>query len=320
MAETERDTSVSGEKKITKTQEMIYEMKVRDVMTRDVITVGPKELMSKLRGILRHNRIAGVPVVDGPKLVGVISVEDFIEWLADRCEDGPIEQRMTRRLETVHDDDPLVLAVSKLEQTGLGRLLVTTRHDARLVGILTKGDVIEGLLKKLEVDYQEEERHRYRATHIFEDGQAESTTLMFQYQVRGNDFEHAGESSSQLKGTLKRLGLRPDVVRRVTIASYEAEMNQVVFTEGGTIRARLRPRRLFLQAEDAGPGIADLHKALQPGYSTAPEWVRELGFGAGMGLTNIQKSSDTFEIQSATGKGTLLTASFFTDEQDHETG
>jgi len=94
----------------------------------------------------------------------------------------------------------------------------------------------------------------------------------------------------------------------------------VVFTEGGTIRVRLQPRALVLQAEDAGPGIADVQQALQPGYSTAPEWVRELGFGAGMGLTNIEESSDRFELQSATGKGTLLTASFFTSEQDHETG
>ena len=143
---------------------------------------------------------------------------------------------------------------------------------------------------------------------------------MFQYEVKGGDFERAGESSSQLKGTLKRLGLRPEVVRRVAIASYEAEMNLVVFTEGGTIRVRLQPRALVLQAEDAGPGIADVQQALQPGYSTAPEWVRELGFGAGMGLTNIEESSDRFELQSATGKGTLLTASFFTSEQDHETG
>jgi CBS domain-containing protein/anti-sigma regulatory factor (Ser/Thr protein kinase) len=316
----ERGTPVSSETKVTKTQEMVYEMKVRDVMTKDVITVGPETPMSELRDILRRNRIAGLPVVDGPKLVGVISIEDFIKWLADRQEDGPIEQRMTQRLETVHDDDPLVLAVDKFEKTGVGRLPVVNRDGARLTGILTKGDVIEGLLKKLEVDYHEEEIHRYRASHIFEDIEADNTTLMFQYQVRGRDFERAGESSSRLKRTLKRLGVRPDLVRRVAIASYEAEMNQVVFTDGGTIRARVQASRVWLEAEDAGPGIEDIEKALQPGYSTAPEWVRELGFGAGMGLTNIQKSSDTFDIQSALGEGTLLRISFVTDGHKHETG
>jgi CBS domain-containing protein/anti-sigma regulatory factor (Ser/Thr protein kinase) len=306
--------------KVTKTQEMVYEMKVRDVMTRDVITVGPTNLMSELRGILRRNRISGLPVVQGERLLGIISVEDFIKWLADRHEDCPIEQRMTRDLETVHDDDPLVHAIDKFEKTGLGRLPVVTRNGARLAGLLTKGDVIEGLLKKLEVDYHDEEIRRHRASHIFEDIEADNTTLMFQYQVRGKDFDRAGESSSRLKRTLKRLGLRPELVRRVAIASYEAEMNQVVFTDGGTIRARVQPNRVFLEAEDPGPGIEDVEKALQPGYSTAPEWVRELGFGAGMGLVNIRKCSDTFDLRSQPGKGTLLSVSFCNNGEKHETG
>lgn len=304
---------MSRDRKATKTQEMIYEMKVRDVMTKNVITVAPSDRMSNLRDVLRQNRISGLPVADGRQLVGIISVEDFIKWLADRQEDCSIEARMTKNLETVHEDDPLVLAVDKFERTGLGRLPVLTRDQGHLVGILTKGDVIEGLLRKLEVDYHEEEIRGYRASHVFEDIEADSTTLLFQYEVRGHDFERAGESSTRLKRTLKRLGVRPDVVRRVAIASYEAEMNQVVFTEGGTIRARVQPNRISLEAEDAGPGIADIEQALQPGFSTAPDWVRELGFGAGMGLSNIQKSSDTFEIQSELGKGTCLKAAFFAD-------
>jgi anti-sigma regulatory factor (Ser/Thr protein kinase) len=138
--------------------------------------------------------------------------------------------------------------------------------------------------------------------------------------VKGQDFKRAGESSSRLKRTLKRLGVRPDVVRRVAIASYEAEMNQVVFTGGGTIRARVQPNHVFLEVEDTGPGIEDIQKALQPGYSTAPDWVRELGFGAGMGLNNIQKSSDRFEIESEPGKGTLLKVAFFASGENRETG
>ncbi len=311
---------MSEKGKVTKTQEMVYEMKVRDVMTGEVITVGPKHMMSELRGVLRRNRISGLPVAEEGRLLGIISVEDFIKWLADRHEDCCIEERMTHQLETVHDDDPLVLAVDKFEKTGLGRLPVVTRDRASLTGILTKGDVIEGLLKKLEVDYQEEEIHHYRASHIFEDIEADGTTLMFQYYVQGHDFQRAGESSSRLKRTLKRLGVRPDLVRRVAIASYEAEMNQVVFTEGGMIRARVQPNRVFLEVEDLGPGIDDLEMAMRPGYSTAPEWVRELGFGAGMGLNNIQKSSDTFDIRSELGKGTLLKASFEIDGQADETG
>jgi CBS domain-containing protein/anti-sigma regulatory factor (Ser/Thr protein kinase) len=300
----------------TKTQEMVYEMKVGEVMTRKVITVRPDDSMSQLRGLLRQNRISGLPVVEDGRLVGLVSVEDFIKWLGDRTEDGPIRDRMTRRLETVYDDEPLVLAIGKFEKSGLGRLPVVDRQDrGRLLGILTKGDVIEGLLKKLEIDYHEEQIRRHETGHaFFEDVEADRTALVLQYDVKGQDFTQAGESSGRLKKTLKRLGVRPDVVRRVAIASYEAEMNLVVFTAGGTIRAKVQPKAVVLEAEDSGPGIADIDKALQPGYSTAPDWVRELGFGAGMGLPNIQKSCDRFEIDSELGKGTLLKASFFVDE------
>lgn len=299
---------------------MVYELKVGDVMTRNIITVHPKDFMSELRGILRHNRISGLPVVSEQRLVGIVSVEDFIKWLADRQDDCPIEEKMTEKLETLHDDDPLVLAVGKFERSGMGRFPVVSRDDGKLVGIVTKGDVIEGLLKKLEVEYQEEQIHRYRASHIFEDIEADNTTLLFQYDVVGQDLKQAGVSSSRLKRTLRRLGVRPDVVRRVAIASYEAEMNLVIFTQGGRIRARVQPHKVFVEVEDSGPGIEDLEKALQPGYSTATDWVRELGFGAGMGLTNIQKSSDRFHIESEPGKGTLLRAAFFTDDDHGKTG
>ena len=299
--------------KISKIQEIVREMSIGEVMTRKVITVGSKDPMSGLRGVLRRNRISGLPVVDAGRLVGLVSIEDFIKWLAEREDDCAIEECMTRNVETVHDDDPLVLAISEFEKSGLGRFPVVDRESNAVVGIVTKGDVIEGLLKKLDIDYQQEEVQAHRASHIFEDIEADSTMLLFQYDVKGQDFKQAGSSSSRLKRTLKRLGLRPDIVRRVAIASYEAEMNLVVFTEGGKIRARVQPTKVFVEAEDAGPGIADIEKALQPCYSTAPDWVRELGFGAGMGLVNIRKSGDTFDIQSELGRGTFLKVSFFTN-------
>ena len=301
---------------------MVYELKVGEVMTRKVITVRPHDPMSRLRGILRRNRISGLPVVDDGRLVGLISLEDFIKWLGDRVDAGAIRDRMTRQLETVFDDEPLVSAIGKFERSKLGRLPVVARTDqGRLLGILTKGDVIEGLLKKLEIDYQQEQIRRYQTSHVFfEDVEADRTSLVLQYDVKGQDFNLAGESSGRLKKTLQRLGVRPDLARRVAIASYEAEMNVVVFTPGGTLRAKVQPTIVQLEAEDSGPGIRDIAKALEPGYSTAPDWVRELGFGAGMGLPNIQKSCDRFEIDSQWGKGTHLTASFFVDEHAHDTG
>ena len=297
-------------------------MKVGEVMTKPVITVRSDEPMSRLRGILHQNRISGLPVVDEGRLVGLISLEDFIRWLGDRADDGPIRDRMTRRLETVFDDEPLVWAIGTFDRSGLGRLPVVDRKDkSRLLGILTKGDVIEGLLKKLEIDYQEEQVRRQRTAHVFfEDVEADRTALVLQYDVKGQDFRQAGASSSRLKQTLHRLGVPPDLVRRVAIASFEAEMNLVVFTEGGTLRAKVQPAAVLLEAEDAGPGIADVSRALQPGYSTAPDWVREMGFGAGMGLPNIRTSCDRFRIDSKPGAGTYLKACFFVDENSDETG
>ncbi|MBN1764372.1 MAG: CBS domain-containing protein [Sedimentisphaerales bacterium] len=303
---------------VGKTQEMVYEMKVSAVMTRDVITIGSKERMSRLRSLLQGNRISGVPVLEKGQLVGLISIEDFIKWLANDQEDCAIEERMTREVTTIYEDDPLVLAIRKFESTSLGRFPVITRDQKTLVGILTKGDVIEGLLKKLEIDYQEQEARHFPARYLFDNIEADDTSLQLRYNVKGQDFTQAGDSSTRLKRTLRRLGLRSDLVRRIAIASYEAEMNLVIYTEGGRIRAEVEPARVFVEIEDSGPGIADLEKALEPGYSTAPEWVREMGFGAGMGLVNMKKSADEFIIESEPGRGTTLNVSFRINEEPHE--
>jgi len=236
----------------------------------------------------------------------LISLEDFIKWLASGQNDCPIAEKMSRKVETVFEDSPLLEAVSRFDRFRFGRFPVIGRKDEKLVGIITKGDIIEGLLKKLEVEYQEEEIYTYRASHIFEDIVADKAILRFQYWVKGKDFEHAGECASGLKKTLKRLGFHPQVVRRVAIATYEAEMNMIIFAEEGEIIAEVEPDRLKIRVQDIGPGIEDIEKAMQPGYSTAPEWVRELGFGAGMGLDNIKNCSDEMSINSTVGKGTQL--------------
>lgn len=305
---------------ITKTQEMVYELKVADVMTSDVIAAFSKDRMTQLRNTFQRKRFSGLPVLEDDKLVGLISLEDFIRWLGTRQDDGLIEDHMTRDVTTLYDDAPLVVAIRKFDETGLGRFPVVDRYQGKLVGILTKGDVVKGLLRKLEIDFQEEEDYRPAPKCLFEDILADQVTLVFCYEVKGHDFKQAGESSSHLKKTLSRLGIQPAMVRRVAIASYEAELNLVVFTEGGTIRAEVQPAKIFIVVQDAGPGIPDVSKALMPGYSTAPDWVRELGFGAGMGLVNIKNMADEFDIRSELGKGTELSITFFTQEQRREAG
>lgn len=296
-----------SDKRISKVQELIYEIGVGEVMQTDLVTVDPRTPMSQLRAILQEKRISGTPVVDGDKLVGIISIEDFIKWLADREDDCPIAEKMSKDVCTIYTDEPLTQAVNIFQRFGFGRLAVIGRRDERLLGIITKGDIVKGLLKKLEIDRTEEEDvYSHRVSHFFEDILADKVVLLFQYDVIGHDFKQAGECASRLKATLQRLGLHPQATRRVAIATYEAEMNLIIYTDGGNIRVRVEPNEIFVVVKDSGPGIPDIEKVLQPGYSTAPDWVRELGFGAGMGLVNIKKCATRMDLKSTVGRGTQL--------------
>ncbi|TFG62308.1 MAG: CBS domain-containing protein, partial [Spirochaetales bacterium] len=197
-----------------------------------------------------------------------------------------------------------------LETRGYGRLPVIDRKTGKLAGIITKSDIIEKLLHKTELDFQEEEIRRYRASHFFDDIIADSTRLNFLYQIRGKTIAEGGVVASSLKKTLKRLGIHPEVVRKTVIAMYEAEMNVIIYAKEGAARVTVDPRSIYVEIEDHGPGIPDVEEAMKPGFSTAPEWVQELGFGAGMGLQNIKMSSDEMTLSSVLGKGTLLKLTF----------
>ncbi|MGD1995652.1 MAG: CBS domain-containing protein [Anaerolineae bacterium] len=302
------------EKEITKLQELAYELKVRQAMTEEVITVSPGDTIAQFREVLRANRISGTPVVEEDHLVGIISVEDLIEALAAGEMGATVREKMTAGPVTLYAYEPLVHAVSKFNKLRFGRFPVIDR-EGELVGILTQGDIVRAMLRQLEVDYREEEIHRYRASHIFEDIVADDIALVFGYRVAARDFNRAGEASSGLKKTLSRLGIHPRIIRRVVVATYEAEMNIVIFTDGGELVAEVRPESIKIQALDKGPGIPDIEQAMQPGFSTAPEWVQEMGFGAGMGLANIQACSDEMGLESTEGVGTHLEVTIHLDEE-----
>jgi len=293
-------------KEVTKVQELVYEMRVGQVMVTDIITVGLGSRMSDLRNLLREKRISGVPVVDEDRLMGLVSLEDFITCLADGDPDCSVGERMSRDVKTLYDTDPLVHAVDVFERYGYGRFPVIDRKTGKLAGIITKGDIVRGLLNKMEIDYHEEETQRQLVDHSFEDIITEEARFTLRYDIIGQDFDRAGETSSKLKKALSRVGIPPDILRRVAIAAYEAEMNAVLYTDGGQLIARVTPENIAVEVIDSGPGIEDIEKALQPGYSTASDWIRELGFGAGMGLPNIKKCSDDMRLKSTVGKGTHL--------------
>jgi anti-sigma regulatory factor (Ser/Thr protein kinase) len=126
------------------------------------------------------------------------------------------------------------------------------------------------------------------------------------FEISGKDFINAGKASIRIKAILREIGIQPAVIRRAAIACYEAEMNVVLYARKAIIELRVTPQEIRIQVEDEGDGIPDLGLAMQPGYSTASDEVREMGFGAGMGLPNIKNNADTLRIHSVVGQGTTL--------------
>jgi len=129
---------------------------------------------------------------------------------------------------------------------------------------------------------------------------------ILRYQVPGDDFTRAGEASSSLKNTLRMLGVDNAAIRKVSIAMYEGEINMVIHANGGEIEAIITDKDILITITDTGPGIEDIERAMEEGFSTAPDEVRSLGFGAGMGLPNMKRSVDEFKIMSEIGKGTTV--------------
>ena len=130
--------------------------------------------------------------------------------------------------------------------------------------------------------------------------------MQFKYTIEAGNFTKAGDASSSFKKVLKQLNVDPQIIKRIVVSLYEGEVNIVAHANGGKVICEVDPNRVFIQLIDQGPGISDIAKAMQAGYSTASAKVREMGFGAGMGLKNIKNNSDEFIINSEVGVGTKL--------------
>ncbi len=303
-------------KEITRVEELSYELKINQVMTSVMKTVAPETSMEEVADIFRVTHISGAPVVVDEKLVGILSIEDLIRSLRATDIKAPVEKYMTTDVITVHDYDPVIEALKTFVIQHVGRLPVVNVHG-KLVGIITKGDITRGFLRALQHDFQAEEVRRYRASHLFEDIVSNRTSLILRYDIKPRDFNHGGTASSSIKRALIRLGANPQIARRCGIAIYEAEMNLIIHTNhGGTIRVEIEPHQITMEAVDDGPGINDIDLAMKPGWSTATEEIREMGFGAGMGLVNISRCVDHMKLESTPEKGTRLKVKLFLKDQD----
>lgn len=142
---------------------------------------------------------------------------------------------------------------------------------------------------------------------------SDENVLSQSFEIIGGNFSRAGKASTAVKDILKELGIDPSIIRRTAIATYEAEMNVVMYAEKGEMTLRVTPEMVHLHLQDQGPGIPDIELAMKEGYSTATPQMQEMGFGAGMGLPNIKKNSDRFDIVSEMGKGTFLDIYIYLD-------
>lgn len=130
--------------------------------------------------------------------------------------------------------------------------------------------------------------------------------ILLRFEIPGDDLSIAGEASSQVKKKLTQLGINPQLIKKATVSMYEAELNAVIHAHGGTAEVEINHKQIRIEITDHGPGIPDVDLAMQAGYSTAPDYVRELGFGAGMGLPNMKRYADELHIYTEVGKGTTV--------------
>ncbi len=291
--------------------ELLYRLKVRDVMTRSLFTVNKDHCLRDAQNLMKQNTITGVPVVEGHRLLGIVSMDDIIRALDLGNIDHKVDKHMTRNVTVLEDDMPLAFALSYMEKYHFGRFPVLDK-TGELVGIITSRDIILHLLIAMnhEMEIMEE---KLKVPESPEQTQVAEPTIGIvkkEFVNRKFDFENAGRPSSEIKKLCVAAKVDSKTIRRIAVASYELEMNQVIHSNGGSIAFEMGPSQARLIAADCGPGIEDLEAALREGFSTATEWVRSLGFGAGMGLPNTKRVSDSFSIESSLPKGTTVTCSF----------
>jgi len=317
MSDQVKELSDESAENITRTEELAYELRINEVMTRGPHCLPPDISIKDALDIFQKERFSGAPVTANDALIGILSIEDLIRALRKNDMDSDVEAYMTKDVVTVRDYDPVVEALKTFSRTKFGRLPVLNREN-KVVGIITKGDISNGLLTALQKDYHAEEIIRYRASHLFEDIISHRTSLILRYEIRKGDFIHGGNASSNIKRALLRLGASPQLARRCGIAVYEAEMNLIIHTtHGGTLRVEIEPHKITMEAYDDGPGIEDVEQAMKPGFSTASNEIREMGFGAGMGLVNIKRCVDEMRLISSKDRGTNLYMIMYLDDKEN---
>ena len=288
--------------------ELLQRFKVRDVMKRTVISISRDTPMREAQRIMRENRISGLPVSEEGRLFGIVSVNDIINALDNGWINEKVEDHMATNLVVLEAGMPLAYALRYFNNYTYGRFPVLD-SSRKLVGIISQRDVMRALLYELSVEIRKLERKAARGSNAPEHASSENY-FRKEFAVVRNDLGSAGRAANEIKQILKERKVDRSVARRVAVAAYELEINICIHSHGGILTFILSDDTITIKAKDRGPGIPDIEWACRDGTSTANDWIRSMGFGAGMGLSNSKRVSDGFDIQSEVGKFTAVTCVF----------
>ena len=272
--------------------ELIQSHKIAEIMSRNVVSVTPDLTMREVKKMMKEKGISGMPVISKKRLIGIISVEDLLNALEDGLMDEQVQKHMSKNPVILEEQMPVSFAIDYFNNYSFNRFPVLNEHK-ELVGMLTGRDIITHMISVMNREISRLEELARNGSHT------EIGNVIRRHAVVQNDFKNAGKASSEIKALLLEHGVERKTIRAAATAIYELEINQVVHSLGGEIICRISDEHVEILARDRGPGIKDIELALSEGFSTATDWIRSMGFGAGMGLPNIRRVADEFQIKSS---------------------
>jgi CBS domain-containing protein/anti-sigma regulatory factor (Ser/Thr protein kinase) len=290
--------------------ELLQRLRVRDVMRdRNIISVTRTDTLKTAQTLMRQNKISGVPVLEGSRIFGIVSVNDIIKALEGGWIEESAGRHMATNLVVLEEDMPLAFAIKFFQNYTFGRFPVLNKNRD-FVGIVSQRDLTRVLMKELSDEIAKLEGKAAPAETKTKSEGALPFYSMRQFVVVRNDLQNAGKAANEIKKMMKDAGIDNKLVRRVAVAAYELEINVCIHSLGGTITFILDTEKASVIAKDRGPGIQDVEWACQDGTSTANDWIRSMGFGAGMGLANSKRVADHFDIKSKIPSGTTVICEF----------
>lgn len=292
------------DRQIRLVHELMYQIKVQEVMTRDVVCFPSETTFREIQLCMKQRKFSGTPIVDGDVLVGIVSIDDIITAFDRGWIDQSVGSYMTRSVMTVPQNASVITASNIFNKTRFGRLVVVSAPGSRaVVGILTFSDIMSHLLLAVNAIAEQIEKQESKI-----DKQLRDAKDSLHFEIAADNFDLAGQASTAIKKHLQGKGVAPATLRRIAVICYEAEINIIIHSLGGYLEMTMMGDRVRILAVDEGPGIPDVERAMQPGYTTANEKIRSLGFGAGMGLCNMKRCADEFAVRSSMESGTEVEA------------